>query len=102
MIKILAAAALAVMILSPAMVSAAVTLMGSVNPSPVRGARSLASALPVRVEVDPPDDGPIIIECGPGATRTGVKTRVLSAALAGRGGQRPCSLPEREALRDQY
>jgi hypothetical protein len=82
MTKFLASVAIAVLIASPA--KAAVT--------------SAADALlSMRLEVDPPDTGPVIIECGPGPTQTGLEARFLPAAFAMQTASRPlCPRLERE------
>jgi hypothetical protein len=82
MAKFLASVAIAVLMASPA--KAAVT--------------SAADALlSMRLEVDPPDTGPVIIECGPGPTQTGLEARVPPAAFATQTASRPlCPRLERE------
>jgi hypothetical protein len=67
MVKFLASVAIAVLIVLPA--KATVT--------------SAADALlSMRLEVDPPDTGPVIIECGPSPTQAGLEARVKPAAFA--------------------
>jgi hypothetical protein len=97
MIKILTAVTLAALIGSPAKAPAAAFRMGSEVLTPAGGA--LQSA---RWEVDPPDTGSVIIECGPSRTRAGLEARVLPAAFPSRAVSRPtCPRLERGTLRDQ-
>jgi hypothetical protein len=95
MTKILtAAAALAVLIASPAKVPAAALRMASEVLTPA--GRTLQSA---RWEVDPADTGSVIIECGPGRTRAGLEARVLLAAFAPRAAPQPaCPRLEQRTL----
>jgi hypothetical protein len=76
MTKFLTSVAIAVLIASPAKAAAAA-------PSPAD------ALLSMRLEVDPPDTGTVIIECGPGATQAGLQARVLPAAFATQTASRP-------------
>jgi hypothetical protein len=76
MTKFFTSVAIAVLIASPAKAAAA--------------APSAADALLwMRLEVDPPNTGTVIIECGPGPTQAGLEARFLPAALATQAASRP-------------
>jgi hypothetical protein len=76
MTRFLASVAIAVLIASPANAAA-------VTPSPAD------ALLSTRLEVDTPDTGPVIIECGPGPTQSGLEARFLHAAFATQTASRP-------------
>jgi hypothetical protein len=95
MIKILTAAALAVMIASPAQAASPASLPHGAPVDP--GGSRLA-----RLVVDPPDTGSEIIECGPGPARTDLETQPRSIALAeGMAPCLPCPGLEQRTARDR-
>ncbi len=94
MTKILTAVALAALIASPA--EAAAFRMSSEVLIPAGGAADFAGAVqPVRLVIDPPDTGSVIIECGAGPTQTDLEATILPVAFATRTAPRP-PCPRRE------